>query len=174
MHKWRVRRFGRHNERPKEPRCGCYRSICTGNAFGVFGYNPNSAGYAGYFFGRLHVEGQLTAVSKAAIVPFPDGSKRMLHCMESPEQWFEDFGSARLNSGRATVKLDADFAKVIMLNGYRVFLTPEGDCRGLYVLSKRGNSFEVRELQGCTSNVAFSYRIVVRWRPSAILCAPRI
>jgi hypothetical protein len=35
------------------------------------------------------------------------GSKRLLHCMESPEHWFEDFGSARLTRGRATVKLDA-------------------------------------------------------------------
>jgi hypothetical protein len=47
--------------------------------------------------------------------------------MESPEHWFEDFGSARLTRGRAKVKLDADFAKVVTLNGYRVFLTPEGD-----------------------------------------------
>jgi hypothetical protein len=90
------------------------------------------------------------------------GSKRLLHCMESPEHWFEDFGSARLTRGRATVKLDADFAKVVTLNGYRVFLTPEGDCHGLYVRSKRGSSFEVRELQGGTSNVGFSYRIVAK------------
>lgn len=81
--------------------------------------------------------------------------------MESPEHWFEDFGSARLTRGRATVKLDADFAKVVTLNGYRVFLTPEGDCQGLYV-RKRGSRFEVRELQGGTSNVAFSYRIVAK------------
>jgi hypothetical protein len=75
---------------------------------------------------------------------------------------FEDFGSARLTRGRATVKLDADFARVVKLNGYRVFLTPEGDCQGLYVRSKRGTSFEVHELQGGTSNVAFSYRIVAK------------
>jgi hypothetical protein len=31
--------------------------------------------------------------------------------MESPEHWFEDFGAARLKNRRATVKLDADFAK---------------------------------------------------------------
>jgi hypothetical protein len=96
------------------------------------------------------------------MVAFPDGSKRLLHCMESPEHWFEDFGSARLTRGRVTVKLDADFAKVVKLNDYRVFLTPEGDCQGLYVRSKRGTSFEVRELQGGTSNVAFSYRIVAK------------
>jgi hypothetical protein len=41
-----------------------------------------------------------------------------------------------------------------------VFLTPEGDCQGLYVKSKGPKSFEVRELQEGTSGVRFSYRIV--------------
>ena len=127
---------------------------------GVVGVGtPNAP--AGFFEGDLTVTGQISAGIKDAIVPFPDGSKRRLHCMESPEHWFEDFGSARLARGRATVKLDADFAKVVKLNEYRVFLTPEGNCQGLYV-RKRGTSFEVSELQGGTSNVAFSYRIVAK------------
>jgi hypothetical protein len=132
----------------------------SGDGIGVLGYHPNGA--AGYFDGNLFVTGQIFAGIKDAIVPFPDGSNRLLHCMESPEHWFEDFGSARLKRGRATVKLDADFAKVVMLDDYRVFLTPEGDCKGLYVRSKRGASFEVRELQGGTSSIAFSYRIVAK------------
>jgi hypothetical protein len=132
----------------------------SGDGIGVFGYHPN--GVAGYFDGNLFVTGQIFAGIKDAIVPFPDGSQRVLHCVESPEHWFEDFGSARLKRGRATVTLDADFAKVVTVNGYRVFLTPEGDCKGLYVRSKRGASFEVRELQGGTSSVAFSYRIVAK------------
>jgi hypothetical protein len=82
--------------------------------------------------------------------------------MESPEHWFEDFGAAKLARGRATVKLDADFAKVIKRGDYHVFLTPRGDCRGLYVRSQGGASFEVCELGGGTSSVAFSYRIVGR------------
>jgi hypothetical protein len=128
----------------------------------VFGYNTSPAGFAGWFTGNLRVQGQIFADVKDAVVPFPDGSKRVLHCMESPEHWFEDFGSARLKRGRATVKLDADFAKVVTLDGYRVFLTPEGDCKGLYVRSKCGASFEVRELQSGTSSVTFSYRIVAK------------
>jgi hypothetical protein len=60
------------------------------------------------------------------------------------------------------VKIDADFAKVIKRGDYHVFLTPRGDCRGLYVRSQGGASFEVRELAGGKSSVAFSYRIVGR------------
>ena len=51
--------------------------------------------------------------TKSAAVPFPDGTQRALYCMESPELWFEDFGTAKLKAGRTVIKLDADFAKVI-------------------------------------------------------------
>jgi hypothetical protein len=129
--------------------------------------SPNSS--AGYFKGNVIVDGNFTVVgfttgqhTKSVAVPFPDGTQRLLYCMESPENWFEDFGTARLKRGRVVVKLDADFAKVIKRGDYRVFPAPEGDCRGLYVRRKSAASFEVRELMGGKSSVAFSYRIVGR------------
>jgi hypothetical protein len=132
---------------------------------GVYGYSAagdgvvgHSTNYAGFFIGNLLVVNGI----KAAAVPFPDRTHRVLYCMESPELWFEDFGTAKLRRGRAVVKLDADFAKVIKRGDYRVFPAPEGDCRGLYVRRKSASSFEVRELMGGKSNVAFSYRIVGR------------
>jgi hypothetical protein len=84
-----------------------------------------------------------------------------LYAMQSPQHWFEDFGNGHLASGTATVALDPTFAETV--NGasdYHVFLTPGGDCRGLYVSGKSANGFEVRELGGGQSNVAFDYRIV--------------
>ena len=150
--------------------------IGTSNAnVGVFGYSTNGSGIlgmtsnrasingAGAFFGNVAIAGNLVVTgTKNAVVPFPDGSHRALYCMESPELWFEDFGSAKLARGRAVVKLDANFAKVIKRGDYRVFLTPEGNCHGLYVRRKGANNFEVRELMGGKSSVAFSYRIVGR------------
>jgi hypothetical protein len=135
----------------------------TANA-GVVGQTANPNSFAGFFAGNVMVVGNFTVVNgtKAAAVAFPDGTQRVLYCMESPELWFEDFGTAKLNHGRAVVKLDANFASVIKRGDYRVFVTPEGDCRGLYVRRKRAASFEVRELAGGKSNVAFSYRIVGR------------
>jgi hypothetical protein len=134
------------------------------NNVGVFGQSTNPASFPGLFAGNVQVTGTLSAAVKNAVVPFPDGSARVLHCMESPEHWFEDFGTAKLTRGRAVVRLDADFAKVIKRGDYRVFLTPEGDCRGLYVRRKSAASFEVREFGGGKSNVAFSYRVVGRRR----------
>lgn len=115
---------------------------------------------AGVFFGDMVVSGG----SKSAAVPFPDGSQRLLYCMESPESWFEDFGTARLVRGRAVVRLDRGFAAVVRRGALHVFLTPEGDCRGLYVRRKSAAGFEVRELQRGTSTLRFTYRVVARRR----------
>jgi hypothetical protein len=41
---------------------------------------------------------------------------------------------------------------------YMVFITPEGDNRGLYVTQKSGSGFEVRESQGGHSTLPFNYR----------------
>jgi hypothetical protein len=154
----------------------------SNDLMGVYGYSIANAGvvgqsgspqsYAGAFLGNVLVTGDTTVSGnltvggvispnpKAAVVPFPDGTQRLLYCMESPEVWFEDFGAAKLKRGRAVVKIDAHFARVIKRGDYRVFVTPEGDCRGLYIRHKRAASFEVRELAGGKSSVAFSYRIV--------------
>jgi len=146
--------------------------IGTSNAsVGAYGFSANNHGVvgqstllAGFFAGNVLVEGTLTAPVKQIVMPFMGGSPRVLPCMESPEHWFEDFGAARLKRGRALVKLDADFAKVIKRGDYHVFLTPKGNCGGLYVRRQGGASFEVRELGGGKSNGAFSYRIVGRRR----------
>jgi hypothetical protein len=132
------------------------------NGWGVVGVTSNPNGYAGAFYGNAMVTGTLTASVKNGVVKFPDGTQRLLHCMESPEHWFEDFGSAKLARGRAVVKFDADFAKVIRSGDYHVFVTPEGDCRGIYVRRKSANRFEVREVTNGKSSIEFSYRIVGR------------
>jgi len=98
--------------------------------------------------------------SKSAAVPLKNGHMVKMFAQESPKNWFEDFGSAKLVGGVATVKLDSNFAQTINTRlDYHVFLTPNGDCHGLYVAQKTHNSFEVRELGGGQSNVSFDYRI---------------
>jgi hypothetical protein len=124
------------------------------NSVGIFGQTNNPASVAGYFQGDVVVDGNFTVIgfpgqhTKSVTVPFPDGTQRLMYCMESPELWFEDFGTAKLKNGRAVIKLDRDFAKVIKRGDYKVFPAPEGDCRGLYVRRKRAASFEVREVMG--------------------------
>ncbi len=129
----------------------------SGTEYGVYSYAP-STGYAGYFSGDFLATG-----TKSAAVKVDNGEYRLLYAMESPENWFEDFGGGTLQNGVATVQIDPLFAQSVNTQiEYRVFLTPEGDCKGLYVDNKASTSFEVRELQGGTSNISFSYRIVAK------------
>jgi hypothetical protein len=73
----------------------------------------------------------------------------------------EDTGTAQLVGGSAAVRLDRTFAASIEPTiAYRVFLTPGGDTRGLYVATKTAAGFIVRESQGGRSSVSFDYRIV--------------
>ena len=75
----------------------------------------------------------------------------------------EDFGEAQLIDGRAHIALDPSFAGVIdRSQPYLVFITPDGDTRGLYVAQKTSSGFDVREAQGGRSSIAFDYRIVAK------------
>jgi hypothetical protein len=101
--------------------------------------------------------------SKSAVVPLDNGRKVKLYAVEAPENWFEDFGASELHNGEAVVALDPAFTQTIDGGaGYHVFLTPKGDCKGLYVGQETPGSFEVRELGGGTSNISFDYRITAR------------
>lgn len=116
--------------------------------------------------GNLHITGNLTVDgTKSSTAKLQDGKEVALYAVESPENWFEDFGSSELNNGVAWVPLDASFAQAANASvAYHVFLTPNGDSNGLYVARKTTAGFEIREHGGGTSNVAFDYRIVARRR----------
>ena len=87
------------------------------------------------------------------------------YTMQSPENWMEDFGSGTLERGVAVVKLDPAFAETVSGTAdYHVFITPNGDSKGLYVTGKTAAGFEVRESGGGTSSVSFDYRIVAKRR----------
>ena len=104
-----------------------------------------------------------SAGTKAALVNTEEYGERTLYAMESPEVWFEDFGTAQLADGQATVTIEPLFLQTINTEvPYHVFVTPLGDCNGLYVTNKTATSFEVRELGGGTANIEFDYRIVAK------------
>jgi hypothetical protein len=112
------------------------------------------------------VQGSFTVTGgpKSAGVKHPDGSTRRMYCQESPEPWFEDFGSATLQNGRVEITLDSEFDALVKGDDYLIFLTPEGDCKGLFVSRKGPHRFVVEELQGGKSTLPFSYRVVSRRR----------
>lgn len=130
---------------------------------GIGGPSPRPLASAGWFFGKVVVVGDLHVTGiKSAAVAHRDGSHRLLYAIESPENWFEDFGEGRLRNGKAKIALDRDFAALAATDSYYVFLTPRQDTRGLYVRSQNRSGFEVCELQGGKTNAAFVYRVVAK------------
>jgi hypothetical protein len=113
----------------------------------------------------IDISGNLTCDgSKSAVVPVDGGSRKVaLYAIEGPENWFEDAGSAQLSNGAAIVNLEQVFGQTVnTYMDYHVFLTPRGDCKGLYIAQESPTSFEVRELGGGTSSIAFDYRIMAK------------
>ena len=100
--------------------------------------------------------------SKSAVVPVDNGTRKVaLYAVEAPQNWFEDVGTGMLYGGSAVITLEPTFAQTVNTGAdYHVFLTPNGECKGLYVTQKTEESFVVRELGGGTSNIAFDYRIM--------------
>jgi hypothetical protein len=87
------------------------------------------------------------------------------YAMHSPEDWMEDFGTGATQGGVGVVQIEAAFADTVSADAsYHVFLTPNGDSKGLYVTAKTARGFEVREAGGGTASISFDYRIVAKSR----------
>ncbi len=84
---------------------------------------------------------------------------------QSAENWMEDYGTGVMELGVSVVKIDPAFAETVSETAeYHVFLTPNADSKGLYVINKTRASFEVRESGGGTSSLTFDYKIVAKRR----------
>jgi hypothetical protein len=93
----------------------------------------------------------------------PVGKRVITYAAQTSEPTLEDFGEGRIVGGVGHVSIDAAFGRSIDANkSYMVFLTPEGDNRGLYVTQRTASGFTVREAQGGASTLGFMYRIVAK------------
>ena len=154
----------------------------AGVNYGVMGASQSPNGYGVYSDGNMKVAGSLDCTgsqivgknllvkgnhtvtgTKSAVVKLKNGDGVALYAVEASENWFEDFGSAKLKDGAAVVAIDPLYSETVNTEiDYHVFLTPRGECKGLYVTNQKGSSFEVRELNGGESDIPFSYRIVAK------------
>ncbi len=131
---------------------------------GYFDYLPSGNGYA-YIGGRTGNTDYaiLSSGTKSTMVMDDQGNNRVMYCTEAPEVLFQDIGTGQLVNGKAHITIDPILARNISVTRERplkVFIQPEGDCKGVYVTNKSAVGFDVIELQGGTSNTAFSYQII--------------
>jgi hypothetical protein len=148
------------NNSSSSPTVSVYNDASSGDVFVLgSGYNDTSC--------IIDVSGDLICTgSDSAVVPVDGGARRVaLYAVEAPENWLEDAGSARLSHGSAHIEIESIFGQTVNSElEYHVFLTPKGDCDGLYVSNETSRGFEVHELRGGTSNIAFDYRIMAKRR----------
>jgi hypothetical protein len=105
--------------------------------------------------------GNVTAASYSYLTTTTGGGQARSFSPKSAQPTIEDTGTAQLVNGLAVVRLDPTFAASIdPTTAYRVFVTPAGDTRGLFVASRTIAGFIVRESQAGRSTVAFDYRVV--------------
>jgi hypothetical protein len=163
---------------------GVYGSSESNSGFGVVGDN-NSGGsgvgawsntgdlirtYSGNYPGgtfRFNVDNNGNVWADGTYNTFAtstlDGETHATSSIQSTEVWLEDFGHGTLVNGIAMITIAPDFAGMANLSvDYMVFISLEGDCGGVFVTNKTPTAFVVHELNGGTSNVPFSYRIVAK------------
>ena len=112
--------------------------------------------------GNLILAGKLTQSGSPKIVSQrADGTSVATYGARSADPTLEDVGEATVANGVATVPLDPSFASTVNFGRpYFVFLTPEGENEGLYVVQKTPRAFVVREARGGHSTLRVQYRIV--------------
>jgi hypothetical protein len=113
-------------------------------------------------YGDIDASGSINTTQGVTTQTRNPASDEMSYGAQETEPTMEDVGSGRLVNGSATVPLAADYRQTIADSPYLVFLTPQGDCNGLYVEAKTPGGFIVRELHGGRSTLAFDYRIVAQ------------
>ncbi len=117
----------------------------------------NAAGTTTIFFNRI-------TGAKSAVVDTESYGQRLLYTMESPEVWFEDFGTARLLNGEARVELDPMFLETVTISAehpMKVFVTPKGPGSRLWVETTLDH-FVVRDDSPQASDIAFDWRVVAK------------
>jgi hypothetical protein len=126
------------------------------------------SGSSGYFSidygGNELLSGKLTTSGGTYVrVGSSNGPAVLEYGSRTTAPQVEDVGEGQLTNGRASIAIDARLAATIDKRiAYHVFVTPEGDCNGLYVTQKTSAGFTVRELHGGHASLAFEYRIVAK------------
>jgi hypothetical protein len=131
---------------------GIFHNNSPNDYYALFGF-AEATGSTGYPWAAFNGDGAGCSIDtvgdfscsgvKNAVVPVNEGKQHVgLAAIESPRVWFEDFGSAQLSGGLAVVRLDSKFVQTVNTKlEYHVFLTPNGDCKGLYVHQKSATQF---------------------------------
>ena len=137
-----------------------YGGYFEGEWCGVYAYNPTTtSGAAVYYSGNLTGSGTKSCVMKTSQGP------KALYCVESPENYFEDYGTAKLVNGKARIDIDPLFLETITINNenpFKVFIQMTDEIPNNVHIVKHDKYFEVIENNNGTSTAEFDWRLVAK------------
>lgn len=101
------------------------------------------------------------------IVPTANHGRVTLTCPESPEYWYQDYGTVTMVNGQAHVTLDPVTAEIIVVdanNPIRVFATPVNmlNFNGVTIMNQTATGFDLVELNGGTHSGQLHYQLVMK------------
>ena len=103
----------------------------------------------------------------AEIVPTENHGRVTLICPESPEYWYQDYGTVQLVNGMAHVEFDAILADIIVVDAahpVRVFCTPVDmpHFNGVTITNRTATGFDLVELNGGTHSGSVDYQLIAK------------
>ena len=155
---------------------GIYGAAYTNSSYSSFGgyFSGNTSAGASYAYafigGTANGGGSLRKItgsgSVAEIVPTANHGRITLICPESPEYWYQDYGTIQLVNGKAHVTLDPILVDIIIVdaaNPLKVF--PQVNiptCNGVAIMNKTATGFDIVEVNNGTSSGEVDYQIVAK------------
>jgi hypothetical protein len=144
-------------------------AVTTGGYFEGLTYTGTSIAYA-YVGGWINGATARKIVgtgSVSEIIPTANHGRVTLTCPESPEYWYQDYGSVNLVDGRAHVDLDPITADIVVIDGdnpIRVFCTPVNmlNFNGVTIVNQTPTGFDLVELNGGTHTGKLDYNLVLK------------
>lgn len=152
------------------------QSFSSSGGVSVGGYFEGN-NYAGTNFAYAYVGGTINggvtarkiigSGSVSEIIPTENHGRVTLTCPESPEYWYQDYGTVQMINGRATIIIDQILADIIVVdeeNPIRVICTPVGMpyFNGVTIMNQTNNSVEILELNGGNHSGKLQYQLVVK------------
>ena len=146
----------------------CGTTTRAGGYFESFTYPGVSQAYAYVGTTVGGVARKITGTAAVSeIIPTENHGRIMLTCPESPEYWYQDYGSVEMVNGRAHVELDPILVDIIVVNDsnpIRVFCTPVNMLyfNGVCVVNQTATGFDLVELNGGTHSGRIEYQMVAK------------
>lgn len=134
---------------------GTLTTCFTATNYGLIGTSAR-----GIYYGN----GLAGSGTKSCVVKTTEGPKA-LYCVESPENYFEEYGTAKLVNGRTVINIDPLFLQTITIskeNPYKVFIQMIDEIPNNVHVEKFDTYFVVVENNGGSSNAEFDWRFVAK------------